>query len=181
MSGVATAYNLPFNGSSGDNVYLPGDDRELFNIADQYECSPEYYDLMGIKFLEGRAPRDSSEIVVDEKFVTKMAEFTDWSDGAVGKQVFITGHDRSRDAERSYFTISGVYKSYLIGNLTGVDPRPSALFYGEIGSMSSWMPHRTVLWRNWLDEFLDAAYLLQGKAGSVAEGSSGSGAGLGRA
>ena len=141
VRGVATAYNLPYNGSNGDNVYLPDDDRELFNIADQYECSDGFYDLMGIEFLEGRAPRDSSEIVVDEKFVTKMAEFTDWSDGAVGKQVFITGHDRSRDAQRSYFTISGVYKSYIIGNLTGVDERPSALFYGEIGSMSSWMPH----------------------------------------
>ena len=141
VKGVAATYNLPFDGSSGDNVYLPEDNRELFNIADQYECSPEFYDLMGIEFLEGRAPRDSSEIVVDEKFVTKMAEFTDWSDGAVGKQVFITGHDRSRDSERSYFTISGVYKSYLIGNLQGVDQRPSALFYGEIGSMSSWMPH----------------------------------------
>ena len=141
VSGVATAYNLPFQGSNGDNVYLPDDDRELFNIADQYECSGGFYDLMGIEFLEGRAPRDSSEIVVDEKFVKKMAEFTDWSDGAVGKQVFITGHDRSRDAEKSYFTISGVYKSYIIGNLTGVDQRPSALFYGEIGSMSSWMPH----------------------------------------
>ena len=142
VSGVATAYNLPFQGSNGDNVYLPDDDRELFNIADQYDCSDGFYDLMGIEFLEGRAPRDSSEIVVDEKFVKKMAEFTDWSDGAVGKQVFITGHDRSRDAERSYFTISGVYKSYLIGNLTGVDQRPSALFYGEVGTMSSWrMPH----------------------------------------
>ncbi len=141
VSGVAASYNLPFQGSSGDNVYLPDDDRELFNIADQYECSSNFYDLMGIEFLEGRAPRDSSEIAVDEKFVDKMAEFTDWSDGAVGKQVFITGHDRSRDSDRSYFTISGVYKSYLIGNLTGVDPRPSALFYGEIGSMSSWMPH----------------------------------------
>ena len=141
VRGVATAYNLPFKGSNGDNVYLPDDDRELFNIADQYECSDAFYDLMGIEFLEGRAPRDSSEIVVDEKFVAKMAEFTDWSDGAVGKQVFITGHDRSRDSERSYFTISGVYKSYIIGNLTGVDQRPSALFYGEIGSMSSWMPH----------------------------------------
>ena len=141
VSGVATAYNLPFQGSNGDNVYLPDDDRELFNIADQYECSDGFYDLIGIEFLEGRAPRDSSEIVVDEKFVEKIAEFTDWSDGAVGKQVFITGHERSRDAERSYFTISGVYKSYLIGNLTGVDQRPSALFYGEIGSMSSWMPH----------------------------------------
>ena len=141
VRGVATAYNLPYNGSNGDNVYLPNDDRELFNIADQYECSDGFYDLMGIEFLEGRAPRDSSEIVVDEKFVAKMAEFTDWSDGAVGKQVFITGHDRSSDTERRYFTISGVYKSYLIGNLQGVDERPSVLFYGEIGSMSSWMPH----------------------------------------
>ena len=141
VSAVAAAYNLPFEGSNGDNVYLPDDDRELFNIADQYECSPDFYHLMGIQFQEGRAPRDSSEIVVDEKFVKKMAEFTDWSDGAVGKQVYITGHDRARYDERSYFTISGVYKSYIIGNLTGVDPRPSALFYGEIGSMTSWMPH----------------------------------------
>ena len=141
VSGVATAYNLPFQGSNGDNVYLPDDDRELFNIADQYECSDGFYDLMGIEFLEGRAPRDSSEIVVDEKFVAKMAEFTDWSDGAVGKQVFITGHDKNGMMDKGYFTISGVYKSYIIGNLTGVDERPSALFYGEIGSMGSWMPH----------------------------------------
>ena len=141
VSGVAAAYNLPFNGSNGDNVYLPDDDRELFNIADQYECSDGFYDLMGIEFLEGRAPRDSTEIVVDEKFVKKMAEFTDWSDGAVGKQVFITGHERARGSEQTYFTISGVYESYLIGNLTGVDQRPSSLFYGEIGSMDSWMPH----------------------------------------
>ena len=139
--GVAASYNLPYMGSNGDNVSLPEDDRELFNIADQYDCSPEFYDLMGIQFVEGRAPRDSSEIVVDEKFVTKMAEFTDWSDGAVGKLVFITGHDRSGDTGRRYFTISGIYKPYLIGNLQGVDERPSALFYGEIGSMSSWMPH----------------------------------------
>ena len=141
VNGVATSYNLPFEGSSGDNVYLPDDDRELFNIADQYECSPEFYELMNIEFIDGRAPRDSSEIAVDEKFVAKMAEFTDWSDGAVGKQVFITGHDRQDTQGRQYFTISGVYNSYLIGSLVAVDKRPSALFYGEIGSMSSWMPH----------------------------------------
>lgn len=141
VSGVAASYNLPYMGSNGDNVSLPEDDRELFNIADQYECSPEFYDLMGIRFLEGREPRDSSEVVVDEKFVRKMAEFTDWNDGAVGKQVFITGHGENGMMDKGYFTISGVYKSYLIGNLQGVDERPSALFYGEIGSMSSWMPH----------------------------------------
>ena len=141
VSGVAAAYNLPYAGSNGDNVYLPDDDRELFNIADQYECSEGFYDLMGIEFLEGRAPRDSSEIVVDEKFVKKIAEFTDWSDGAVGKQVFITGHDGKGIMDKGHFTISGVYKSYLIGNLQDVDERPGALFYGEIGSMAHWMPH----------------------------------------
>lgn len=141
VSGVAATYNLPYMGSNGDNVSLPEDDRELFNIADQYDCSPEFYDLMGIRFLEGRAPRDSSEVVVDEKFVQKMAEFADWNDGAIGKQVFITGHEENGMMDKGYFTISGVYKSYLIGNLQGVDERPSALFYGEIGSMSSWMPH----------------------------------------
>lgn len=141
VSGVAAAYNLPYAGSNGDNVYLPEDDRELFNIADQYECSPEFYELLNIRFVEGRAPRDSSEVVVDEKFVQKMACFTDWSDGAVGKQVFITGHGGNGMMDKGYFTISGVYKSFLIGNLQDVDERPGALFYGEIGSMAHWMPH----------------------------------------
>lgn len=141
VSGVAAAYNLPYSGSNGDNVYLPEDDRDLFNIADQYECSPEFYELLNIRFVEGRAPRDSSEVVVDEKFVQKMARFTDWSDGAVGKQVFITGHGGNGMMDKGYFTISGVYKNYLIGNLQDVDERPGALFYGEIGSMAHWMPH----------------------------------------
>ena len=141
VSGVAAAYNLPYWGSNGDNVSLPNDERELFNVADQYECSPEFYELLDIRFLEGRAPRDSSEAVVDEKFVKRMADFTDWSDGAVGKQFFITGHGGGGLLAKGYYTISGVYKSYLIGNLQGVDERPSVLFYGEIGSEKVYMPH----------------------------------------
>jgi putative ABC transport system permease protein len=141
VNGVAAAYNLPYWGSNGDNVSLPNDERELFNVADQYECSPEFYELLDIQFLEGRAPRDSSEAVVDEKFVKRMADFTDWSDGAVGKQFFITGHGGGGLLAKGYYTISGVYKSYLIGNLQGVDERPSVLFYGEIGSEKVYMPH----------------------------------------
>ena len=141
VKGVAASYNLPYEGSSGDNVSLPGEYKELFNIADQYECSADFYELMGIQFIDGRAPRDTSEIVVDEKFVTRMADFADWSDGAVGKQVFITGHDREEDTEMSYFTITGVYRSYLLGSLEFTDPRPSVLFYGEVGSRSAYMPH----------------------------------------
>ena len=145
VSGVAASYNLPYEGSNGDNIYLPDDERELFNVADQYDCSEGFYDLMGIEFVDGRAPRDSTEMAVDEKFVAKMADFVDWSDGAVGKRVCITGHDHpivlSNDMGVTPYTISGVYKNYLIGNLVRVDPRPSVLFRAEIGSMSSWMPH----------------------------------------
>ena len=140
VTGVAASRGLPYQGSSGDNVSLPDDDRELFNIADQYFCTDGFYDLLDIRFVEGRAPRDTNEVVVDEKFVARMADFTDWSDGAVGKQVFITGHGRS-GLEKGYFTISGVYKSYLIGNLLNVDERPSALFYGELGTLSFWLPY----------------------------------------
>ena len=141
--GVAACSNLPYQGSSGDNVYIPGDDRELFNIADQYECSAGFYDLMGIQFLDGRAPENELEIAVDEKFVARMADFTDWSDGAVGKQVFVTGHApiSEDDGIPFYYTISGVYKSYLIGSLVRKDPRPSVWFYGEVGSEDHWMPY----------------------------------------
>ena len=138
--GVAASYNLPFQGASGNNVHIPNDRRELFNIADQYSSSDGYFDLMGVPFLDGRAPKGEFEIAVDEKFVARMAEFTDWSDGAVGKQVFITEHGPVTDDEIPYyFTISGVYRSYLIGNLQGVDPRPSVIFRGEMDS--AYMPH----------------------------------------
>ena len=140
VTGVATSYNLPYQGASGNNVHIPDDQRELFNIADQYDCSDGFFELMGIPFIEGRAPKGDLEIAVDEKFVARMADFTDWSDGAVGKQVFITEHGPvTDDGIPYYYTVTGVYKSYLIGNLQGVDPRPSVMFHGEIGK--DYMPH----------------------------------------
>ena len=140
VTGVAASYNLPYQGASGNNVHIPDDNRELFNIADQYDCSDGFFELMGIPFIDGRAPKSDLEIAVDEKFVARMADFTDWSDGAVGKQVFITEHGPvTDDGIPYYYTVTGVYKSYLIGNLQGVDPRPSVMFHGEIGK--DYMPH----------------------------------------
>ena len=140
VTGVATSYNLPYQGASGNNVHIPDDQRELFNIADQYDCSDGFFELMGIPFVDGHAPKGDFEIAVDEKFVARMADFADWSDGAVGKQVFITGRAPvTDDGIPYYYTITGVYKSYLIGNLQGVDPRPSVMFHGEIGK--DYMPH----------------------------------------
>ncbi len=140
VKGVEASNALPIRGFSGDNVYLPGDDRELFNVADGYEVTPGYFDLLGIEFIEGRAPSDISEMVVSESFVKRMKEFADWSDGAIGKVVNITGHeDAERVMEQKGFTISGVYRDIRIGNLVYLDARPSVLFYGDFDD-DSYMP-----------------------------------------
>ncbi|MDO4218266.1 MAG: FtsX-like permease family protein [Bacteroidales bacterium] len=137
---VAASNSLPCYWASGDNVYLPGDERELFNVADQYESTGQFYDLFGMEFVDGRAPADSTEMVVSESFVKRMNDFADWSDGAVGKQITITGHG-NWGMELAPFTISGVYRDYRIGNLVNMDTRPSVRFYGSLDDGESYMPH----------------------------------------
>ena len=137
---VAACNSLPFAGSSGDIVYLPGDDRELFNVADQYGATEGFYDIFRMEFVDGRAPLDSTEVVVSASFVERMNEFANWSDGAVGKQVQITGHG-NWGMELEPFTISGVYRDIRIGDLVRMDSRPSVRFYGNLDSGDSYMPH----------------------------------------
>lgn len=145
VKGVEACYALPFEHSSGDNVWLPDKDIELFNIADQYEATEGFYELLGVKFIAGRAPRDSSEVAVSESFVKKMSEFADWSSGAVGKVVDITGHNYAKQRENgaylSGFTVSGVYNDMRIGSLVEGDERPSARFYGSLDKDYGYMPY----------------------------------------
>ncbi len=127
---VQVSYTLPLESSSGNNVYLLDNGQEnLFNIADQYSGSAGLFDMLEIPFIEGRYPQSPTEIAVSGSFVEKMMEFRDWSDGAVGKQVYITEHDDKIGA----VTISGVYKDYRINTLTNQDTRASIKFYGEVG------------------------------------------------
>lgn len=137
---TGVAYHLPLSYASGDNVYLPGDDRELFNVADCYEATPSFYEMMGVDFVDGRIPADSTEVAVSEAFVKRMADFADWSDGAVGKQVQITGHG-NWGMELAPFTISGVYRDIRIHNLVDLDTRPSVRFYGSLDDGKSYMPY----------------------------------------
>jgi putative ABC transport system permease protein len=135
--GVEMSYGLPLDSGSGNNV-IDGD-KHLFNIADQYEGTAGLFDLLGIPFIEGRYPQSPLEVAVSESFLTEMAKFEDWSNGAVGKQIYVTEHSKtSSDA----FTISGVYKDYRMGTLTGQDSRASIKFLGEIGE--DWMPFMAI-------------------------------------
>ena len=140
VKAVGAAYNPPFVPPSGDNVYLPGDDRELFNVADGYEATESFFQMLDFDFVAGRAPCDSSEVAVSESFVERMAEFADWSDGAVGKTFLITGHPNG-EIKFPPFTISGVYSNVRMGIYADLQNRPSVYFHGELGDGKSYMPY----------------------------------------
>ena len=130
VENVQMSYSLPLEYSSGNNVLHPESmHKELFNIADQYEGTEGLFEMLEIPFIEGRYPQNELEIAVSESFVKKMSEFVDWSDGAIGKQLYLTEHS----TDGTVFTVSGVYKDYRINTLTNQDTRASIKFYGEVG------------------------------------------------
>ena len=128
ITDVQRCSNLPLEGLSGNNIYLPGEERALLNIADQYYGTSGFFDFFGIPIVEGRAPAAPKEIAVSRSFVSEMARLAGWADGAVGKQVLLSEHSAEND---DYFTICGVYEDYLIGSFNNPDERPSIRFWAE--------------------------------------------------
>lgn len=136
---VERAYTLPFDYCSGNNVYLPGGDSELFNIADQYAGTEGFFEFFDIPIIEGRVPAAENEIAVSRSFVEKMKEFTDWNDGPIGKGIYLTEHSDSSAMNLGILTISGVYDDYRIGLLNRMDERPSVRFTGKADN--EYMPY----------------------------------------
>lgn len=136
---VERAYTLPFDYCSGNNVYLPGGDSELFNIADQYAGTEGFFEFFDIPIIEGRVPAAENEIAVSRSFVEKMKEFTDWDDGPIGKGIYLTEHSDSSAMNLGVLTISGVYEDYRIGLLNRMDKRPSVRFTGKADN--EYMPY----------------------------------------
>ncbi len=126
VEGAELTFQLPFNGVSGNNVYLPGDVRELFNIADTYGATEGYLEMMGIEILEGKAPAGPKDVAVSRSFVERMMQFADWSDGAVGKEIRVSEHSQT---ENDFFTVCGVFEDYRVSNAFRPDSRPIVLFH----------------------------------------------------
>ena len=108
---VSACYDLPISGMSGNNVSLPGDDRELFNIADMYWVKDDFFSLMEIPVIEGEVFRSdgsaSNKVMVSRSFVEKMEQVAGWTGSAIGKNIIITEHSQNGEP----FTICGVYES----------------------------------------------------------------------
>lgn len=130
---TSRADGLPFEGASGNNIYLPGDPKEYINIADMYSVSKGYFDMMEIKIIEGSNFSEdvltSHEVMVSRSFSEKMQILAGWNDGVVGKQILVTEH--TQNIEKDFYTICGVYEDYVIGTMIYEDDRPSIQFYNE--------------------------------------------------
>lgn len=114
---------LPLNYMSGNNVSIPGSDKELFNIADLYFADERFLPLMDIPLNAGKNfERKSSygEAVVSESFREKMKTLEGWDD-IVGREVMISEHGLTR--------IVGVFPDIRIGSMGHPDTRPTVLFY----------------------------------------------------
>jgi putative ABC transport system permease protein len=123
----------PFQSHSGNNAGLPGDDRDLFNIADSYYAADDYFTVMGIPIIEGRAftPNipNSQEVMISRSFAEKMKLFSpEWADGtgATGKSVTISEHSLRGSSQ---LTVCGVFEDFRIGYIGNEDTRPTAFFY----------------------------------------------------
>jgi putative ABC transport system permease protein len=140
---VATAYQPLFDTANGDNVYLPGSEQLMFNIADLYEAGDGYFEMMEIPIIEGggfekgvSAPND---IIVNRAFAERISLLAGWSDGVVGKAVNVTGH-----GDLWEFNIVGVFENFRLGAINDLDDRPAALFYTDGYEHLLWVKLREV-------------------------------------
>ncbi len=157
VEGATLSSSIPISGQqSGNNIYLPGEKKEYFNVADMYFAGKGYFDIMGIKIIDGRNFNEdaaiSNEVMVSRSFVKKMEEMAGWKDGAIGKNILISEHSQTTD---NVFTICGVYEDYVLGSYQGIsqgvrDTRPSIQFYAS----EKYMQKEEMAWAyqvmNWL-------------------------------
>ena len=133
VEGITSCSTLPIESHSGNNIYLPGDDKQYINIADQYSVSDGYLRLMKIPVVAGRnfiepADSNSQEVMVSESFVSQMKQAAHWGDHVIGKRIFVSEHG---DSLHPYYTICGVYKETKLGSGLEREQRASVLFHSH--------------------------------------------------
>lgn len=132
---TSSAARLPINGwfGAGNNVSLPGGDRELFNAEDLYGVGDHFFELMGIRILDGTFFTDRSDtcrqVMVDENFAQKLRLTAHLKGSVVGQRISVSEHCNPLHPT---VTIVGVFNRLQLGDVEHADKRvqrPIMIFY----------------------------------------------------
>ena len=137
VEGVEACAILPYQFAEGNVVLKYPEMSTMILLADGYCVTDGFYDLMEIPFIAGSYPVDSSQVAVSESLIEKMMEHEDWSDGAVGKQLYISDHSFFRVGNSMHIvplTVSGVYRTIRVGSALDPNLKPSCYFHGDLFS-----------------------------------------------
>ena len=126
---------------SGDNIFLPGDDREYMNVSDWFYVGDHFFDVMRIPVIAGRTFTEQTdtlrEVMVSRQFEEKMKQLAGW-DQALGKQIICTSFDGPH-------AIVGVFEDVRVGSISDQDTRPCVCFYSRRVDQ---MQHFTIRFRS---------------------------------
>ncbi len=129
VESVGLGYGLPIDGASGNNIFSQDRERELFNIADFYYIDENYMKILGIPITQGNyfspANAGPNDVLISQSGANKLIAYNKWTDGVVGKELSITEHNDNGKTS----TVRGVFPDFVIGSISGRDPRPAVFFY----------------------------------------------------
>ncbi|MDE6341057.1 MAG: ABC transporter permease [Muribaculaceae bacterium] len=135
VEGVATADRNPADFAYGNNMWTDGQEENQINIGDCGAVNPDFFDVMGIPFVQGgtfSANTDSTvnEIIVDERMIDVLQNiFGETESDIIGKRIVVTGHPMT-ETDFPIFTIVGVVGEIRRGGFeyNDVDMRAGSFF-----------------------------------------------------
>lgn len=131
VESASSVYSLYCAEQSGNNLLLPGSDRELFNFCELFFQESNVVETMGLTLVQGKGftPMQKSgmlpEVLVDENFAHRMKTLVGW-DNVVGRQIVNSSFGKDHP-----LTIVGVVKNLVLGTLTNRDERPMVIANGN--------------------------------------------------
>ena len=112
---------VPTEGASGNNISLPGEEKELFNVADFYWIDENYLSILNIPVTEGSNFSTEScvpnDFLISRKGADMLMINSGWKDGVLGKQITLSEHGTN--------TIRGVFPDFVISSMANPDQRPA--------------------------------------------------------
>ncbi len=125
VKNVGMGFCVPTEGASGNNISLPGEEKELFNVADFYWIDENYFSILNIPVTEGSnfSPESSlpNDYLISSKGANMLKINSGWQDGVPGKQITLSEHGTN--------TIRGVFPDFIIGSMAYTDNRPAVFSY----------------------------------------------------